>query len=160
MTGLHGSKQMEKDQEKSIRDVAIRYLARREYSRYQLSEKLISRGYEAAAVESVLSELEQNSYLCEKRFTDMFVRTRIAQGKGPVRITAELRQHGVPNELIAAYIDLQSEFWVDTARRERKKRFGELQLDDLKERARQLRFLQYRGFTLAQANLSFDIDQD
>ena len=86
--------------------------------------------------------------LAEQRFADSFVRSRIARGQGPVRIRLELGQRGVESgdaALLAAECD-----WTDLARDVRSKRFGADLPASYADRARQARFLQYRGFTAEQ----------
>jgi regulatory protein len=142
--------------------VAIDLLARREHSRRELVRKLAARGFSDDVVGSVLDELERTGALANARFTDSFVRSRIAKGQGPQRIRAELAQRGVADAeadegLAAADVD-----WLATIRTVRAKRFGPDLPRDYAERARQARFLQYRGFSSAQirAALEFDAESD
>ena len=141
---------------------ALELLTRREHSRRELTRKLATRGYPADVVASALDELERTGALADTRFTDSFVRSRIAKGQGPQRIRAELAQRGIADDeaddgLRAADVD-----WLATIRAVRAKRFGPELPRDYAERARQARFLQYRGFDSAQirAALEFDADSD
>jgi regulatory protein len=140
----------------------VELLARREHSRRELMRKLAARGFPDEVVASVLDELERTGALANARFTDSFVRSRIAKGQGPQRIRAELAQRGIEDAeadegLAAASVD-----WLATIRAVRAKRFGPDLPRDYAERARQARFLQYRGFDSAQirAALEFDADSD
>ena len=141
---------------------ALELLARREHSRRELARKLAARRFPADAITSALDELERTGALADARFTDSFVRSRIAKGQGPQRIRAELAQRGITGDeanggLRAADVD-----WLETIRAVRAKRFGPELPRDYAERARQARFLQYRGFDAAQirAALEFDADSD
>jgi regulatory protein len=141
---------------------ALELLARREHSRRELTRKLAARGFPDDIVTVALDELERTGALANLRFTDSFVRSRIAKGQGPQRIRAELAQRGIDaaaadDGLAAADVD-----WLATIRTVRAKRFGPLLPRDYAERARQARFLQYRGFDSAQirAALEFDADSD
>jgi regulatory protein len=141
---------------------ALAFLARREHSRRELARKLAARGFPADVVGPVLDDLERSGSLADARFADNFVRSRIARGQGPQRIRAELAQRGVTNAgagdgLAAADVD-----WLATIRAVRAKRFGPELPRDYSERARQARFLQYRGFDSAQirAALEFEGDSD
>jgi regulatory protein len=141
---------------------ALELLARREHSRRELTRKLAARGFPDHVVTPVLDELERTGALANSRFTETFVRSRIAKGQGPQRIRAELAQRGIADAaaddgLAAADVD-----WLATIRAVRAKRFGPELPRDYAERARQARFLQYRGFDSAQirAALEFDADSD
>ena len=141
---------------------ALELLARREHSRRELTRKLAARGFNEDVISRALVELERSGALADARFTDSFVRSRIAKGKGPQRIRAELAQRGIAGDeaddgLRAADVD-----WLATIRAVRAKRFGSELPRDYAERARQARFLQYRGFDSAQirAALEFDADSD
>jgi regulatory protein len=141
---------------------AVELLARREHSRRELARKLVARGFRDGVVAPVLDELERTGALANARFTDSFVRSRIAKGQGPQRIRAELAQRGILESaadegLAAAEVD-----WLAAIRAVRAKRFGAELPRDYAERARQARFLQYRGFDRAQirAALEFEADSD
>ena len=141
---------------------ALELLARREHSRRELARKLAARGFPDDVSGPVLDDLEQSGALADARFMDALVRSRIAKGQGPQRIRAELARRGIAtaeaNEgLGAADVD-----WLATIRAVRAKRFGPELPRDYTERARQARFLQYRGFDGAQirAALEFEGDSD
>jgi len=72
-----------------------------------------------------------------------------------LRIQAELRQRGIDDELIADHVDPHEQQWSDSIRDVWHKRFGDNIPADIKERARQTRFLQYRGFTSEQISRLF-----
>ena len=146
----------------ACKHAALELLARREHSRRELKHKLAARGFPDDVATPVLDELEQSGALADARFTDSFVRARIAKGQGPQRIRAELAQRGIDGAeadegLAAADVD-----WLATIRAVRAKRFGPELPRDYAERARQARFLQYRGFDSAQirAALEFEGDSD
>jgi regulatory protein len=148
--------------EPACRRAALELLARREHSRRELTRKLAARGFPDDVIGAALEELERSGALADARFTDSFVRSRIAKGQGPQRIRAELAQRGIADSeaddgLQAADVD-----WLAKIRAVRAKRFGAHLPRDFAERARQARFLQYRGFDSAQirAALEFDPDSD
>jgi regulatory protein len=82
----------------------------------------------------------------DSRFVESFIRSRINRGKGPVRIRAELRQRGLDSMLIDAGLEEAEEDWYELARKVREQKFGSERPREFKEKARQMRFLQYRGF--------------
>src|SRR5690606_24788049 len=117
-----------------------------EHSRAELTRKLLSRGYDEAVVAAALTQLEHDGALADERFTASFIRTRSARGKGPVRIRAELAERGIDKADARATLAGSDIDWAAEAAAVRRKRFGPNPPRDLKERARQARFLQYRGF--------------
>ena len=72
------------------------------------------------------------------------------RGHGPLRIRMDLRERGVADTDIDEALDTADEDWVAVAREARRKRFGAAGPADFRERARQGRFLQYRGFSSEQ----------
>lgn len=122
-------------------------LARREHSRVELQHKLQGKGHPAALVEDVVTALVREGLLSDKRFTEAYVHSRMRRGFGPVKIRAELRERGVESELIEQYLHMSSMEWNNLINEVRGKRYGGRVPEDFKERARQARFLQARGFT-------------
>ena len=141
---------------------ALELLARREHSRRELTRKLVARGFPDEVVAPVLERLERTGALADARFTDSFVRSRIAKGQGPQRIRAELAQRGIADGEAEGVLRAADVDWLVTIRAVRAKRFGPELPRDYTERARQARFLQYRGFDSAQirAALEFDAEVD
>ncbi len=131
---------------KEIRKKAMDFLARREYGQDELARKLADKGYRRSVVDDELHRLADEGLQSDTRFAESFVQSRINQGKGPVRIRADLRQRGIRDGVIEGAIEEAACDWYELAREERVKKFGEAAPDDFKEKARQMRFLQYRGF--------------
>lgn len=128
----------------------MNYLARREHSQQELQRKLLNKGFESSAIMPVLRVLAEQGLLSDERFTEAFINSRLQRGSGPVKIAMELQQRGVSDELVDCYLDERDTQWMQSAIEVRTKRFGPAIPHDFKERARQMRFLQYRGFTLTQ----------
>lgn len=135
-----------KPEEPDFRGIAIGLLARREHSRQELRSKLLSRGCEQEELEQLLRGLEAEGLQSDERYTESYVRSRMDRGFGPLRIQAELRQRGVSDGLIEQFLDFRSSAWKQRAQEVWAKKYGE-QAGDFKERARQARFLQGRGFS-------------
>ena len=139
---------------------AVDLLARREHSRLELERKLARRGFPETIVAPSLDALEQSGVLVATRFTESFIRSRVAKGKGPARIRAELAERGVAGEQAADLLRGGDVDWLTHARGARSKRFGAEPPRDFKERAKQARFLQYRGFTSDQVRAALELDTD
>lgn len=135
---------------------AIRLLAQREHSRKELAAK-IARRHEVSESElnGLLDELEQCGYLDDQRYAAMFVRSSVMRGHGPMKIAYALRDKGVDDDLAREAFELADTDWLEQARYQREKKFGEEIPKDFKERARQSRFLAGRGFYIDTINAVF-----
>lgn len=127
-------------------EAAIRLLARREHSRLELARKLERKGHDPDDVTEALDTAEAEGLLSDERFAESYARARREKGYGPVRIRAELRERGVAGERAAQGLEALEEDWWSLAEAVRQKRFGRDKPREAAERARQSRFLQYRGF--------------
>lgn len=151
---------------KALRKKAMDLLARREHSVGELQRKLHAhvdgrakaQNLDAGVINDVLVQLQNEGLLSDERFTEAFVRYRSNNGYGPQRIQAELRERGVSEKIAATYLDVGDPQWFERALSVRNKRFGADNPKDFKERARQVRFLQYRGFTTDQARQALEGD--
>jgi regulatory protein len=139
---------------------ALELLARREHSRRELTRKLSARGFPDEVIAPVLDELERSGALADARFTDTFVRSRVAKGQGPQRIRSELAQRGIGHAEADEVLRGAEVDWLETIRAVRRKRFGPELPRDYAERARQARFLQYRGFLSEQIRAALELDGD
>ena len=146
--------------EAACKRTAVELLARREHSRLELERKLAARGFPEAVIAAALDALESAGALAATRFTESFVRSRLAKGQGPVRIRTELAERGIAEDQSAEHLRGADVDWLAAARAVRSKRFGAEPPRDFKERARQARFLQYRGFTADQVRAALELDAD
>jgi len=133
-------------------------LARREHSRLELERKLEARSFEATLVAEVLDQLERDGLLSAERFAESFVAARYAKGQGPYRIRRELAERGI--EAAGAWLDAERFDWDALARETRLRRFGPGKPRDLKEKARQMRFLEYRGFSHDQIRQALEFEDE
>lgn len=148
-----------KAKKRSARHAAMDLLARREHSLAELREKLTARAFEPAEIEQALARLGRDGLLDETRFVEAFVASRIRKGQGPIRIRAELVQRGIGGDAIAARLADACD-WRALAREVRERRFGAGRPKDYRERARQSRFLEYRGFTAGQIREAFGAEAE
>ena len=128
------------------RKKAMDYLARREHAQEELRAKLTSFGFDADIAEDAIAQLIDDGLQSDERFVEAFIRSRINQGKGPAKIRADLREKGVSGSLVDVGLEEADEDWYALARDVRLKRFGPATPLNFKEKARQMRFLQSRGF--------------
>ncbi len=138
----------------SLRARALQYLARREYSRAELRGKLLPHvqadaDFEQASpvnLDALLDDLSARGWLSDARAATQLVHAKRSRF-GTQRITYELRQKGIAEELISAALPELKDSELEAARSVWQKKFGTAPKDE-KEKAKQVRFLQSRGFSM------------
>jgi regulatory protein len=125
---------------------AVALLARRDYSSAGLRARLVAEGYEDSTVQHVLEQLIERRYIDDERYAAQYVSYHAARGHGPKRIERELVAEGLGDELVAAALASIGD-WSALARELRIRRFGLAAPTSWQEKARQARFLLYRGFS-------------
>ena len=136
---------------------AVNLLARREHSQVELRKKLCKAKFEIDEIDVVIQKLAQIDLQSDLRFAENYLHYRSQRGFGSQKIKFELNERGVDKQTINAVFEQEDIDWFFLAVLARNKRFGQKAPDDLKDRAKQQRFLQYRGFTHEQINESFNI---
>jgi regulatory protein len=146
---------------KAARQLAISLLARRDHCSGELRSKLKDKGFTEEIIGALIGALQREKVLDDQRFVEHYVAYHAGRGHGPARIGRELQVLGLPGELIERHLDQASD-WVGRAREVRQRKFGRALPQAYAEKAKQARFLQYRGFTGAQIRqaLGTDIDLD
>lgn len=130
-----------------LRVRALRLLARREHSRAELRAKLLPHAGEGADVEALLDECTRRGWLSEERFVEQTVRAK-ARRYGPLKIAHHLRGKGIGEADIAAGLARAAAGEREALASAWRARFGRLPEDEV-QKAKQVRFLQQRGFALA-----------
>ncbi len=139
-------------------------LARREHSRQELFQKMQQKGYTPDLINSNLDDFIEHDWLSDSRYAEMLLRSRLLKHHGPVKIKMELKQKGVSELIIQQCFDSFSyendtignqlmnnnplelqDLWPILASEALEKKFSTKPADQ-KERIRQYRFLQQRGF--------------
>ncbi len=132
----------------AVRRAAMDLLARREHGRVELTRKLRSRGAADELIEAALERLAEEGLLSEARYLEAFVSYRARAGYGPLRIREELTQRGLARSDIEQALRDSGIDWREQLEDTWRRKFaGELPVD-ARERARQGRFLSYRGYPL------------
>ncbi|AMT97818.1 MULTISPECIES: regulatory protein RecX [Psychrobacter] len=153
--------------ESRLRWLAFYYLSRREYGKAELKQKLIDKEQNPEKIDALLNEFEEKGYQSDYRTTLMLIRENIRKGRGRGRIKQEfyrkkITMPGNIDELIDMANSESEEFsefvddsadslvdgidWLKLAVIARTKKYGNDIPTEQKDKARQLRFLQYRGF--------------
>ena len=145
----------------TVRMAAVALLGRRDFASNELREKLESQGYDPDVTAGVVAELIARHVLDDGRYAENYVAYHSQRGQGPVRIGADLRTLGVPAELIEGALAAGPD-WRALAGEVRRRKFGPEPPENWSEKARQARFLQYRGFSAdhIRSAVSADFDPD
>jgi regulatory protein len=125
---------------------ALGLLVRREHSRKELGRKLLAKGVEREDLDLALEKLRRQDFQNDARFAAALARSRSSSGYGPARIRAELAQHGLARDEIAAALDACETDWHDAARQLAQRRYGGKDLSDPTLRRKAVDFLLRRGF--------------
>lgn len=129
-----------------LRSYAFAVLTRKEYSKKDLIEKLALYADHREEVLTLVEELSREKYQSDQRVAEMVVRSQIRKGKGPNRIKLALRAKSIDNAL--AKHDMNEVDWYEEAYQLKIKKYGTDVAKDPKIKAKQIRFLQYRGFEM------------
>ena len=155
--------------ESRLRWLAFYYLSRREYGKAELRQKLIDKEQDPDKIEVLLDEFEEKGYQSDYRTALMLIRESIRKGRGRGHIKQEFYRKKIDmpsniDELIDMANEESDEFrdfidegedsliegvdWLKLAVTARTKKYGDSIPIEQKDKARQLRFLQYRGFDM------------
>ena len=132
---------------RSIRVVAMDLLSRREHSVYELTRKLKQREFEIDEIDAAIATLQQDNLQSDSRFIESIVNSKINAGFGLIKIKYELRQKGISDDLVDDYFSSLEVDWNLRMAEQRIKKFGEVIPVEYKEKMKQARFLQNRGFS-------------
>ena len=129
-----------------LRSYAFAVLTRKEYSKADLTEKLMTYAHDRDEVLMLVEELSAKEYQSDQRVAEMTVRSQLRKGKGPNRIKLALRAKHLDKELVRE--DIAEIDWYEQAYQLKVKKYGTEVSKDPKIKAKQIRFLQYRGFEM------------
>jgi regulatory protein len=128
-----------------LRERALRLLARREHCRAEITRKLGAAGFAVEDIAPLLDEFEQKNWLSDQRFAESYVADHRARA-GSIKLAYDLRQRGVRDSVIEVVLDELQQSEIERAREIWHKKFTHAPTE-AREEARQIRFLQGRGFS-------------
>jgi len=131
-------------------------LARREHSYQELQRKLCARFDDAERVRIEIDRLRDERLQNDQRFAEAYLHSRAQRLYGPLRIRIELRERGIADALVARVMQESDIDWQANLEALIRSKFGSEAPGDFKEKAKRLRFLQYRGFVGESARALFD----
>lgn len=127
-----------------MRQRALEFLGKREYSYQELAQKLQAYAEESDDIPAILDDFKKRGWLSDARFTEQIVHAR-SHKFGSAKIAHELREKGVADELIAEAVSQVKENELAHAREVWRKKYDAAPTSR-DEWTRQARFLQSRGF--------------
>ncbi len=129
----------------SIQQAVLNLLARRDYSRYEIRVKLVSKQYDIRDIENVLDDFSRRGWQSDDRFAEAYIRHRSKAGVGPLKIAHELKKKQVDSHRIERYLYSDELDWGDCIQSVWRKKFNQIPRD-FKAKSKQMRFLLQRGF--------------
>ena len=136
---------MQDKKEPSLRARALRHLARREWTRHELTLKLAPHAGSADEIAQLLDDFTSRGWLSEQRAAEQIARVRRSR-YGMARIRHDLQAKGVSAEVVGTTLAGLKEGELDAARAVWCRKFQAVPATAA-ERAKQARFLQNRGFS-------------
>jgi regulatory protein len=149
-SALHKVEMLEHEQREispiDIRFAAMNLLARREHTTKELVQKLKRRFSDDALVKVELQRLTDENLQSDERFAEEFVRYRSSLGFGLIHVRQDMRRRGLSDIEILLALESAKIDWCAIAIEVFYKKFGEQPAANIKDKARRIRFMEYRGF--------------
>ncbi len=136
----------------SAKEMALQLLSRRDHGQYELEQKLLQKGYAEEDTQQALGFCLERAYLDDLRFAKSQIRQQVTKGYGERRIRQELSQKRVAEVIIEQALAEEPQDWFELACLTAQKKFKGFTASDPKAYAKQVRFLQYRGYSFEQIN--------
>ncbi len=137
---------MDEVKSSDIRRAAMDLLARREHSKRELRQKLLLRFSNSHLIDQEIERLCEEHLQSDSRYAEAYLYSRAQRLYGPSRIRAEMRERGIDDEIIASAFLHADIDWQANLRKLEVSKFGLKSPANLQEKARRMRFIQYRGF--------------
>lgn len=141
---------MPKDEYNFITEAITRMLSRREHSQSEIRAKLAHKNVDPELVEAALGQFINAGLQSDERYCESRIRALAAKGSGERKIRADLALHGISTNLVERILSEQDIDFYALARSVKEKKFGLGVPQQFKDKAKQMRFLQTRGFEMSQ----------
>ena len=133
---------------RSINEVAIAALSRREHSILEIHRKLKLKNFDDNEINACIEKLINNNLLSEERFTESYINMRKRRGYGPGRIALELKERGINENQFADFLDRNNPQWHEVMRQQYRKKYTDKPINDYADKVKRAKHLQSRGFPL------------
>ena len=145
----------------SIKNKAVDYLSRREHSERELRDKLEAKGFDQELLDQVIQDMLDLGYLSDERYARMIIRSCYEKAQGPKKIRFKLQQKGLATSVVNEAFEEFEGDWFSLAQSLRARKFPtSIKHTDkesyYKEKARQMRFLAGRGFSMDQISFALE----
>jgi len=114
-----------------------------------------TKGFEDDVCEFVLHQLKGEGSQSDERFAKAMVAHGAFKEHGPTKIRQGLKQKGLSGQWVDIAFEDSDVDWFKLASHVRAKKFGAAFPQEWKDKAKQMRFLQQRGFEMEQINSAF-----
>lgn len=133
---------------KLSKNFALRRLAQKNYSSYELKKILQERLVSIETIEKVLLELKNIGYINDQDWIESFIRGHIQKKNGPKSIAMKLKVKGVPEDTIKRNIDYLEETSPQSERIKAilETKYRHRDLKDFKEKQKVVGALMRKGF--------------
>ncbi|EOZ3732038.1 TPA: regulatory protein RecX [Klebsiella quasipneumoniae] len=129
-------------------DHAVSLLAKRDYASGELARTLSKMTENREKIDKALSRLVECGYLDDNRLITHMIDKHVRKKHGPARIKQEIRQKGFSPELVEQMLEKVDVDWYAMARELKVSKFGDAVASEAKEKNKQIRYLQYKGFSM------------
>ena len=144
----------------SSTEAAIQLLSRRDHGEYELYQKLSFKGYDQDAIQEAINFCLDHNYLDDLRYARSQIRQHVYKGHGERRIRQELQQKRVADSIVDKAMEEEPQDWFELAKQAAEKKFKGMKAKDQKEYAKQVRFLQYRGYSFEQISYALSSESE
>jgi regulatory protein len=132
-------------QQFSLKNKALDFLSRRDYGYHELYVKLQKYSENLDEIKQILDDLKNKNFLSEERYINSYLRSKQIK-YGIRKIRYDLLQKNVDSSLLDEVLAANQTDEYKIAYSLWQRKFGKLATDN-KDRLKQMRFLQSRGFS-------------
>ncbi|ENM5757302.1 recombination regulator RecX [Vibrio mimicus] len=134
----------------ACRQSALQLLSRRDHSEYELQQKLALKGHQTEVIGEVVKYCLELGYLSDVRYAASQARQMVHKGYGEQRLRQQLKEKRVAEDVIEQVLTEQTIDWFELAKEVAHKKFKSGISLERSQYAKQVRYLQYRGFNFDQ----------
>ncbi|TXX97682.1 recombination regulator RecX [Vibrio mimicus] len=143
----------------ACRQSALQLLSRRDHSEYELQQKLALKGHQTEVIDEVVKYCLELGYLSDVRYAASQARQMVHKGYGEQRLRQQLKEKRVAEDVIEQVLAEQTIDWFELAKEVAHKKFKSGISLERSQYAKQVRYLQYRGFSFDQIRYAFQASE-
>lgn len=140
-------------------------MSRRDHSELELQQKLLQRQFPPQEISLALEYCRENGWLDDARFAGSLLRQGVSKHHGWMRICQEAKRKGIEIDVLECAERDADIDWYALAKDAAQKKYANFDgiippPSDVKEKAKRMRYLQYRGFNFDQINYALSSDSE